>query len=151
MIEHDGAISPENTLFVLLCFEGPDVYSTAGGLGTRVSELSEALATQGYTTHLIFIGDPTKPGVEMRLDGRLILERWSQWISRYHPNGVYDGEERKLYDYNESVPFHIYNEIVRPAATTGKTVVIMGEDWQTAEAMCRTSDLLHWFGLRQKV
>src|SRR5581483_885321 len=57
MIEHDGAISPANTLFVLLCFEGPDVYSTAGGLGTRVSELSEALAAQGYETHLIFIGD----------------------------------------------------------------------------------------------
>lgn len=151
MIEHDGAITPRNTLFVILSFEGPDVYSTAGGLGTRVSELSEALANQGYTTHLIFIGDPTKPGVEMRLDGRLILKRWSQWISRYHPNGVYDGEERKLYDYNESVPFHIYNEIVRPAVATGKTVVIMGEDWQTAEAMCRTSDLLHWFGLRQKV
>ena len=43
MIEQDGAISPENTLFVMLCFEGPDVYSTAGGLGTRVTELSEAL------------------------------------------------------------------------------------------------------------
>jgi glycosyltransferase involved in cell wall biosynthesis len=151
MIEHDGAISPENTLFVMLSFEGPDVYSTAGGLGTRVSELSEALATQGYTTHLIFIGDPYKPGVELRVDGRLILKRWSQWISKYHLNGVYDGEEEKLYDYNESVPYHIYNEIVRPAVAEGKTVVIMGEDWQTAEAICRTSDLLHWFGVRQKV
>src|SRR5437879_3896234 len=29
MIEHDGAISPENTIFVMLSFEGPDVYSTA--------------------------------------------------------------------------------------------------------------------------
>ncbi len=151
MIEHDGAITPQNTLFVLLCFEGPDVYSTAGGLGTRVTELSEALATQGYTTHLIFIGDPTKPGVETRVDGRLILKRWSQWISSYHPNGVYDGEERKLFDYNESVPYHIYSEIVRPAAAMGKTVVIMGEDWHTAEVMTRTSDLLHWFGLRRKV
>jgi glycosyltransferase involved in cell wall biosynthesis len=150
MIEHDGAITPENTLFVMLSFEGPDVYSTAGGLGTRVTELSEALATQGYTTHLIYIGDPSKPGVETRVDGRLILERWSQWISHYHLNGVYDGEDDKLYDYNESVPFHIYNDIVRPAAAEHKTVVILGEDWQTAEAMCRTSDLLHWFGLRQK-
>ena len=151
MIEHDGAISPENTLFVLLSFEGPDVYSTAGGLGTRVSELSEALAAQGYTTHLIFIGDPSKPGIESRVDGRLILKRWSQWISKYYLNGVYDGEEQKLYDYNESVPYHIYNDIVRPAVAEGKTVVIMGEDWQTAEAICRTSDLLHWFGVRQKV
>lgn len=151
MIEHDGAITPQNTLFVVLSFEGPDVYSTAGGLGTRVTELTEALATQGYTTHLIFIGDPTKPGVETRVDGRLILKRWSQWISKYHPNGVYDGEERKLFDYNESVPAHVYNEIVRPAAAIGKTVVIMGEDWQTAEVMTRISDLLHWFGLRQQV
>ncbi len=151
MIEHNGAISPENTQFVLLSFEGPDVYSTAGGLGTRVSELSEALATQGYTTHLIFIGDPSKPATETRADGRLILKRWSQWVSKYYLNGVYDGEEQKLYDYNNSVPYHIYNEIVRPAVSQGKTVVIMGEDWQTAEAICRTSDLLNWFGVRQKV
>ena len=151
MIEQEGAISPENTLFVLLCFEGPDVYSTAGGLGTRVSELSEALAIQGYTTHLIFIGDPYKPSTEERVDGHLILERWSQWVSKYYLNGVYDGEEQKLYDFNESVPYHIYNEIVRPAVAQGKTVVIMGEDWHTAEVICRTSDLLNWFGVRQKL
>jgi len=151
MIEQDGAISPENTMFVLLCFEGPDVYSTAGGLGTRVTELSEALAQQGYTTHLIFIGAPDKPNVETRVDGRLILKRWSQWISKYYPNGVYDGEEQKLYDFNESIPYHIYNEIVRPAQAEGKTVVILGEDWHTSEAICRTSDLLNWFVMRQKV
>ncbi len=150
MIDSDGAISPDNTVFVLLSFEGPDVYSTAGGLGTRVTELSEALATQGYTTHLIFIGDPFKPSVETRVGGKLILKRWSQWISKYYLNGVYDGEEQKLYDYNESVPYHVYSEIVRPAVEQGKLVVVMGEDWQTAEAMCRVSDLLHWFGARQK-
>ena len=33
MLEIEGAVSPENTLFVLLCFEGPDVYSTAGDWG----------------------------------------------------------------------------------------------------------------------
>jgi glycosyltransferase involved in cell wall biosynthesis len=151
MIELDGAISPRNTVFVLLCFEGPDVYSTAGGLGTRVTELSEALAMQGYTTHLIFIGDPYKPGIETRIDGKLILKRWSQWVSKYYPNGVYQGEEQKLYDFNESVPYHVYNEIVKPAMAEGKMVVIMGEDWHTAEAMCRTSDLLNWFGARRQV
>src|SRR6266700_931887 len=151
MIEQDGAISPKNTLFVLLSFEGPDVYSTAGGLGTRVTELSEALAAQGYTTHLIFIGDPTKPSVESRVDGHLVLERWSQWVSKYYLNGVYDGEEEKLYDFSESVPYHIYDTIVRPAAAEGKMVVVMGEDWHTADAICRTSDLLHWFGVRHKV
>src|SRR6266496_4114884 len=151
MIELDGAISPNNTMFVLLCFEGPDVYSTAGGLGTRVTELSEALAQLGYTTHLIFIGAPDKPSEEVRVDGRLILKRWSQWLSTYYPNGVYDGEESKLKDYNDSVPLHIYNDIVRPAQAEGKTVVIMGEDWHTSETICRISDLLYWYGLRQKV
>src|SRR5579863_898402 len=115
MLEIEGAISPKNTLFVMVCFEGPDVYSTAGGLGTRVTELSEALAKQGYMTHLIFIGDPSKPATEIRENGCLRLERWSQWVSQYYPNGVYDGEEQKLHDYNESVPFHVYNNIVRPA------------------------------------
>ncbi|MBV9617426.1 MAG: glycosyltransferase family 4 protein [Ktedonobacteraceae bacterium] len=151
MMKLDGAISPENTLFVLLCFEGPDVYSTAGGLGTRVTELSEALAQQGYTTQLIFIGDPYKPATEVRENGKLILKRWSQWISKYYPNGVYDGEEQKLYDFNDSVPYYIYNDVVRPALSEGKTVVIMGEDWHTAEVMCRTSDVLHWFGVRNNV
>src|SRR5258708_4627372 len=150
MIEQEGAISPKNTLFVLLSFEGPDVYSTGGGLSTRVSELSEALAMQGYTAHLIFVGDPFKPSIESRIDGHLILERWSQWVSKYYPNGVYDGEEQKLYDYNESVPYHIYNDIARPAVEEGKLVVILGQDWHIAQAMCRTSDLLHWFGIRQR-
>src|SRR5260221_11164422 len=123
MNEQDGAISPENPMFVMLSFEGPDVYSTGGGLGTRVSELSEALAMQGYTTHLIFIGDPFKPSTETRVDGRLILKRWSQWVSKYYPNGVYDGEEQKLYDFNDSVTFNIYNEIVHPAAAAAKSAV----------------------------
>src|SRR5260370_8418553 len=26
----------------------------------------------------------------------------------------------------------------------------MGEDWQTSEAISRTSDILNWFGVRQK-
>src|SRR5258708_18264508 len=46
-----GGISPENTVFVSLCFEGPDVYSTAGGLGTRVTEFPEAAAAAGHQTH----------------------------------------------------------------------------------------------------
>jgi glycosyltransferase involved in cell wall biosynthesis len=145
------AITPENTIFVSLCFEGPDVYSTAGGLGTRVTELTETLAELGYTTHLIFVGDPTKPAVEERLNGKLILKRWSQWISKYYLSGVYDGEDAKTYDYNESVPPHVYKDIVEPAVNQGKLVVIMGEDWHTAEVMSRISDLLHWHNLRHKV
>jgi glycosyltransferase involved in cell wall biosynthesis len=145
-------ITPDNTIFVSLCFEGPDThYSIAGGLGTRVTELTESLAQMGYETHLIFIGDPNEPEEERRVDGKLILKRWSQWISRYYPNGVYDGEEHKLYDYNETVPAYVRTRIVEPAAAQGKLVVILGEDWHTAEAISRISDELHWFHLRDRV
>ena len=145
-----GGISPENTVFVSLCFKGPDVYSTAGGLGTRVTEFTESLAQLGYETHLIFVGDPEKPAVETLVNGKLHLKRWGQWISKYYPNGVYDGEEHKLYDYNDSVPYHVYQEIAAPAIAQGKMVVIIGEDWHTAEAISRTSDLLHWHNLRHR-
>ncbi|HEU5347758.1 MAG TPA: glycosyltransferase [Ktedonobacterales bacterium] len=143
-----GGISPENTVFVSLCFEGPDIYSMAGGLGTRVTEFTESLAQLGYDTHLIFVGDPNKPAAEDLVNGRLHLRRWCQWISQHYPNGVYDGEEHKIYDYNESVPFFVYDQIVRPAADQGKIVVIIGEDWHTAETMTRISDMLHWHNVR---
>jgi glycosyltransferase involved in cell wall biosynthesis len=149
-VTQPGGITPENTVFVSLCFEGPDVYSAAGGLGTRVTEFTESLAGQGYETHLIFVGDPNKPSNEIRVNGKLHLKRWGQWISKYYPSGVYDGEEHKLYDYNESVPQHVYAEIAAPAISEGKMVVVIGEDWHTAEAICRTSDLLHWHNLRHR-
>ncbi len=145
-----GGISPDNTVFVSLCFEGPDIYSTAGGLGTRVAEFTESLAELGYETHLIFVGDPNKPASEDLVNGRLHLRRWSQWISQHYPHGVYDGEEHKIYDYNESVPYYVYDHIVRPAVDEGKIVVIIGEDWHTAETIIRTSDMLHWHNLRHR-
>src|SRR5688500_1467828 len=88
-------ITPENTVFALLSFEGPDGYSLAGGLGTRMRELSESLAEQGYETHLYFVGDPKLPAEEVRVDGKLTLHRWCQWLSKIHTMGVYDGEDAK--------------------------------------------------------
>jgi glycosyltransferase involved in cell wall biosynthesis len=146
----NGFLSPENTIFVSLSFEGPDRYSAAGGLGTRVTELTESLASLGYETHLIFVGDPNKPSSELAANEKLHLKRWGQWISHYYPNGVYDGEEQKLYDYGDTVPYHIYEQIARPAIEQGKIVVIIGEDWHTADTIERTSDLLHWHNLRHR-
>ena len=44
--------------FHIVSFEGPDAYSRAGGLATRVEGLAETLAALGFETHLWFIGDP---------------------------------------------------------------------------------------------
>ena len=76
---------------VLVAFEGPDRYSFVGGLATRMIDLSGALLDRGHRVHHLFVGDPSLPTREERDDGRLVLERWGQWISRYHPKDVYDG------------------------------------------------------------
>jgi glycosyltransferase involved in cell wall biosynthesis len=143
-------MTPENTQFIALSFEGPDIYSLAGGLGVRVTNLSQVLAELGYHVDLIFIGDPRLPGEERRSHGRLVLHRWCQWISEYHPAGVYQGEYEKLHDFNESLPGFVVDRMVKPAVARGRTAVVLGEEWHTAEAMCRINDLLRSQGLRDK-
>jgi glycosyltransferase involved in cell wall biosynthesis len=143
-------LEPPQTTFILLSFEGPDIYSQAGGLGVRVKELSRALAERGYETHLFFVGDPKQPADESALDGRLWLHRWSQWISRYHPMGVYDGEDDKVADLNRSLPETLVSDYIQPAIAKGNTVVIMGEEWHIAHAMTLISDALYFAGLRDR-
>ena len=147
----ENSITPENTEFVLLSFEGPDRYSLAGGLGVRVDNLSVTLAETGFPTHLFFIGDPELKGEDVRQKGKLILHRWCQWISQYYPNGVYEGENEKLYDFNESIPWFVTEKVIKPALAQGKLVMILGEEWQTSDAMCRLSDILHNDGLKDRV
>ncbi len=143
-------LTPQNTVFVSLSFEGPDQYSQAGGLGVRVAGLTTALAAHGFETHLLFIGDPYLPAQESREEGRLTLHRWCQWISRFHPAGVYDGEEGKLSNFNDSAPWYLADRVLAPALHDGKIGVVIAEDWQTAEAICRLSDLLFGMGLRDR-
>lgn len=144
-------VTPCSTVFVVLSFEGPDAYARAGGLGVRVTELTRALASRGFETHLYFVGDPDLPSTE-RLEGLpLHLHRWGQWISGHHPNGVYDGEEGKLRDYRETIPRAVLEGRVRPALALGKRVVVLAEEWHTASAACDLSDLLWAEGLRDEV
>jgi len=143
-------LEPESTVFVLVSFEGPDVYSQAGGLGVRVKELSRALADRGYPTHLFFIGDPSLPAEETQVDGRLTLHRWAQWLSQRFPVGVYSGEEAKIADVNRSLPDYLVQQVVRPAVENGQTVVVMGEEWHLANFMSILSDSLYFTGLRDR-
>ena len=145
------SITPENTIIIVLCFEGPDDYSMAGGLGDRINHLTNRLADIGFVVHHIFIGDPRMAGLELRKDGKLILHRWCQWISDSHRSGVYDGEKWKFDDFTKSVPPFVVQDLVDSAVSAGKQVVILGEEWQTAEAMCCIHDLLHMYRLRDKV
>ncbi len=135
-------INSGNTIFVILSFEGPDIYSQAGGLGVRVTHLSQTLATAGFPTHLFFIGDPHFKGEETSLHGKLILHRWCQWISAYHPAGVYQGEHQKLEDYTASIPPYLVEHIFKPAQAANKIVVVLAEEWHTAETVCRLHSLL---------
>src|SRR5437016_500155 len=56
MMKLDGAISPENTLLVMISFEVLDVYSTAGSLGTCVYELSESDLDRFVSLHRLSSG-----------------------------------------------------------------------------------------------
>ncbi len=141
----------DNTVFVLLSFEGPDLYALAGGLGVRIAQLARTLAAKDFATHLFFIGDPHLKGEETAEQGRLILHRWCQWISHYYPNGVYQGEYEKHEDFSRSIPPWIIEHIVRPAVAEGKLVAVLAEEWHTAEAACRLSEQLKAAGLRDEV
>lgn len=143
-------LQPDQVEFIILSFEGPDPYAQAGGLGVRVANLSHALAAQGFRTHLLFVGDPYLPGYEDHLDGCLQLHRWCQWISRFHPLGVYDGEEAKLTDFSASVPQFVLNQIARPAIEQGRCLVVLAEEWHTAGTLIQLSDALHAAGLRDR-
>jgi glycosyltransferase involved in cell wall biosynthesis len=142
------SFAPQDLEFVFLSFEGPDQpYSQAGGLGVRVTQLTRALARNGFDTHLIFVGDPELPGTETREDGRLNLYRWCQWISAHHPEGVYAGEIEKVHDYQDSVPAFVTQAIVQPALRNGRRVAVIAEEWHTADALTRLSDSLHFLGI----
>src|SRR5688572_10442138 len=136
------SLSCEGITFCILSFEGPDRYAQAGGLGVRVTYLAETLAGRGSETHLLFVGDPAAPGREQRLDGRLTLHRWGQWISANYPAGVYEGEEAKLRDFNDSVPSFVLDHVIRPAVDDGRLAVVLAEEWHTAEALIRLHDQL---------
>jgi glycosyltransferase involved in cell wall biosynthesis len=143
-------LSPDRATFVVLSFEGPDVYARAGGLGVRVTELSRALAEAGYPVHLVFVGDPNLPGHETHFNGQLTLHRWCQWISAFHPDGVYAGEEGKWLDFSSSTVDFVVDHVAEPAIRAGRRVVILSEEWHTAEALCRIGDRLWETGLRQR-
>ena len=142
-------LEPASTDFLLLSFEGPDVYSQAGGLGVRVKELSRALAERGHETHLFFVGDPELAGQESLLDGRLVLHRWAQWVSRFHRLGVYEGEEGKRGDVERSLPEALVDRHIGPAVRRGRRVVVLGEEWQMARTMILLAQLLQARRLRE--
>ncbi len=144
-------LSGERALVVVLSFEGPDQYSQAGGLGTRVKELTRALAERGFETHLYFVGDPDLPPHETLADGRLHLHRWGQWISAHHRAGVYEGEEGKVADWNASLPAHLVETVIAPAVAAEKLVVVLAEEWHTARSVVLLAQLLSFHRCRDRV
>ncbi|MBC5811700.1 MAG: glycosyltransferase, partial [Candidatus Eremiobacteraeota bacterium] len=131
----------------LLSFEGPDRYSSVGGLGTRVSSLAKALGDAGVETELYFVGDPSLPAVES-VGPRVTLRRWCQWISSHHRRNVYDGEEGKVNDFRDSVPRFVADELVARAHAEGERVLVIAEEWQTAEAAVNLDRALRARGMR---
>ncbi|GAC1619064.1 MAG: hypothetical protein NVS4B5_10530 [Vulcanimicrobiaceae bacterium] len=134
----------------LLSFEGPDRYASVGGLGTRETSFARALGEAGVETTLFFVGDPAAAPVERYAAG-VTLRRWSQWLSAHHPRDVYDGETQKVRDFTDSIPAFVVDEMVVPARRTGDRVLVIAEEWQTADATIALDRLLRARGLRSDV
>ena len=135
---------------VLVAFEGPDRYSFVGGLATRMKDLAAALVARGHAVRHLFVGDPSLPHVEQGMDGGLVLERWSQWISAYHPKDVYDGEEGKYADFSRTVPPHLA-DVVEEGLRRGERTVLLFEDWQTASAAIGVATIMAARGISAPV
>jgi hypothetical protein len=133
----------------ILAFEGPDPYARAGGIASRISGLAWALAESGFETHLWFVGDPDLPGYE--ICQQLHLHRWCQWISRYHPAGVYDGEEAKYDDYAASLPPFLLREVLLPHLQRGGKAVVLAEEWHTVDTVLHLDWLLREARVRSQV
>src|SRR5436853_255812 len=104
--------------------------------------LADALVDGSCFVHHVFVGDPKLPAREEGAEGRLVLERWSQWISAYHPRDVYDGEDGKWRDFSRTVPAHLADVVIASAAE-GRKSVLLFEDWQTADAAIATAAILN--------
>jgi glycosyltransferase involved in cell wall biosynthesis len=135
--------------FHILSFEGPDPYARAGGIASRVTGLVQALADADYETHLWFVGDPDLPGHETQ--GMLQLHRWCQWISQYHPSGVYDGEDGKRADYVASLPPFLVQQVLLPYVQQGGHAVVLAEEWHTVDAILHLDWLLRVARIRDQV
>ena len=66
------------------------------------------------------------------------------------PLGCYHGENDKLHDYNQSIPPYLLENIIQPALSQDKMVVVLAEEWQTAEVIVRLHHLLSKHNLRDK-
>ena len=96
------------------------------------------------------MGDPNAEAVETSCQGRLHLHRWSRWLSKQYPKGVYDGEIAKVEDFENSLPRFLLDNVIVPNAARGVTTVILGEDWQTARTVSRTAELVQEQGLLRR-
>jgi glycosyltransferase involved in cell wall biosynthesis len=143
-------LHPDNAVFVTLAFEGPDIYSQAGGLGVRVTELSRMLAQLGFDSHLFFVGDPSKAAQEIGERGHWILHRWCQWLSAYFPDSVYQGEREKVAEFRHSLPSRLVEDLVRPAALAGRLTVVLAEEWHTVDTVIALDEQLREAGLREQ-
>ena len=131
----------------ILSFEGPDRYASIGGLATRVTQLARALGAAGHEVQLFFVGDPHAKPVE-QTDPGVTLRRWSQWLSTQHPRNAYDGEPGKIRDWEVSLPLWIVDQIVAPAHAAGERVLVICEEWQTANVAIAIDRTARERGLR---
>lgn len=135
---------------VVLSFEGPDPYSSVGGLATRVCDMVGALGDAGVKSTLMFVGDPEKPHTEQAF-ANVEYRRCAQSVTARLKSDLYSDEDEKIKDILASVPRFITEEIVAPAASRGKRTLVIAEEWQTASVAVELDRMLRARDLRSSV
>jgi glycosyltransferase involved in cell wall biosynthesis len=142
---HDPAHDLEQ--FHILSFEGPDPYSRAGGIATRITGLIGALSNMGHRTHLWFVGDPDLPDTRRRGCSRCTAGASGSPSpgGRVRRRG---GEGRRLRAFAAAV---LDGARARACARIWRRAVVLAEEWQTGDAVLQLDALLRRAGLRERV
>ncbi len=140
--------SPEHITFSLLSHCDPDTYDL------NDSVLAVKLARFGFETRWLFMGSREFPHAEKWYSGRLMLHRWyPQTISGQSSDRTIRGSYQpltKIEAFNAFAPKFIMDFSVCPSIANGRIPVIIGQGWQTADALMRIHQELVTEGLRQQ-
>ena len=111
----------------------------AGGLGSQgFQSISNLSQRRFYHSSFLYRRPPSAKERKYSRNGKLILHRWCQWISDYHPAGVYQGENRKAPGlYQNLFPLISWNILLNRLLKKIRLVVILAEEWHTAEVICK--------------
>lgn len=140
-------LTPENITFCLQTVWGPLVVDEQSD-----SPLAMELADLGFETRWLFMDSIETPHVEKWRNGLLMLHRWFSQTNKEQSGGgaIQKCSAQLVKTFNAFAPKFIMDFSVRPSIANGRIPVIIGQGWQTADALLQLHQNLVAENLRQQ-